>query len=104
MSKDLFRQAGALTALVNQERAGAMGLTGQRLERELAEAQRLRRAFTEADLAARPRLARLLEDAEAEVARQLWRLMVQREAMGLTRHDEVYETYRIPRSVVPRPF
>jgi len=33
-----------------------------------------------------------------EAQKRLWYLVVQREAMGLRRHREVYEIYGIPRS------
>ena len=67
------------------ERASALARTFEALERVLAElagaagpGQRLREF--------------LLEEARE----RLWFLIVQREAIGLTRHEVVYETLRIP--------
>jgi hypothetical protein len=98
-----MRQAAALEAMVNQERAGALALTGERLERELAEMRRLQGLLGELTGRELSRAHRLLADSEQELCRQLWNLIVQREALGLTHHDDVYEQYGIPRSVVPRP-
>ena len=101
---DVMRQARALEAMVNQERAHALSLTGERLERELAELRRLEASL--AGLAGRElaRTQKLFDDCRLQAGKQLWQLMVQREALGLSRHDDVYETYRVPRWVVPRPF
>jgi hypothetical protein len=41
----------------------------------------------------------LRADALAEAAERLWFVVIQREAMGLFRHDHVYEVYRVPREV-----
>jgi len=50
-----------------------------------------------AELARAPAAARA--DALAEAAERLWFVVVQREAMGLLRHELVYETLRVPRAV-----
>jgi len=103
MSSNPMRQAAALDAMVNKERASALALTGERLERELLEVRRLRGLLAELAGSELERALRMLADSEQQVCRQLWNLIVQREALGIMRHDEVYEQYRIPRSVVPRP-
>ena len=103
MADNSMRQARALEAMLNQERANAMGLTGASLERELREMNRLAAEFALADGATEKKLRRLHEDARHEAARQLWNLIVQREALGLSRHDDVYELYQVPRSLVPSP-
>jgi hypothetical protein len=38
-------------------------------------------------------------DALAEAAERLWFVIVQREAMGLLRHDVLYEVLRVPAEV-----
>ena len=103
MSDDPMRQSRALEAMINQERAHALGLTGSLLEKELREMDRLAAELALADAATERKLRRMHDDARHEAARQLWNLIVQREALGLTRHDDLYEQYRVPRSLVPSP-
>lgn len=93
---DAIRQANALAHMLNAERAHGLSLTASRLEAALAEWRR-----TEWDASERGQ--RLTADARREAARQLWNLIVQREALGLSRHDDVYEQYAVPRSLVPSP-
>ena len=103
MSDDPMRQSRALEAMLNQERANALGLTGKRLEKELREMDRLAAELSLADGTTEKKLRSLHEDARHEAARQLYNLIVQREALGLTRHDDLYEQYQVPRSLVPNP-
>ena len=77
------------------ERASALARVTEALERALAE---LARGHGEL------RMRQLLMD---EAAERLWFLVVTREAIGLTRHDTVYEILRVPMEVRhrmgPRP-
>lgn len=41
-------------------------------------------------------------DALAEAAERLWYMVIQREAMGLVRHEVLFEVYRVPRQVRAR--
>ena len=38
-------------------------------------------------------------DAFAEAAERLWCVVVQREAIGVLRHEPLFETYRVPHEV-----
>ena len=38
-----------------------------------------------------------------KAARQLWYLVVQREAMGIRRHEDVYTIYDVPKDLQPNP-
>lgn len=70
------------------ERAGALSRAVEALERALH------------DLAgAAGRQARLREHLLEEACERLWFVVVQREAIGLTRHDVLYEVLRVPAEV-----
>jgi len=77
------------------ERANALARVTEALERALAELARGHREL---------RMRQLLLD---EAAERLWFLVVTREAVGLTRHETVYEVLRVPmevrRRMGPRP-
>ncbi|BDG09560.1 DUF6665 family protein [Anaeromyxobacter paludicola] len=66
------------------ERAGTLSRLVERLELALAELQ-------EAGADREERLARAAE--------LLWYVVVQREAVGISRHDVLYEVLRVPREV-----
>jgi len=78
-----------------EERAGVLSRASDALERALAE---LARGAPE-----RSMRQFLLEEA----AERLWYLVVTREAVGISRHDVVYEMLRVPQEVRcvmgPRP-
>lgn len=87
----------AMTSELNRERAAGLGRTARRLEEALdacaasrAELERLGRGPQRTALLA----AYATHRAEAE--RQRWNLEVQREAMGLRRHDELDACYPRP--------
>ncbi len=46
-----------------------------------------------------PKLRALRAEALAQAAERLWYVIIQREVMGLTRHDLLDEIYEIPREV-----
>jgi hypothetical protein len=77
------------------ERASALARVTEALERVLAELARDGREAA---------VRQLLLD---EAAERLWFLVVQREAVGLTRHEVVYDTLKVPMEVLrrmgPRP-
>lgn len=85
----------AYEAALRAEKATALGRVGARLEallQQLADVEARARSGEgdRAELAARH--AELREQAKL----QLWYLIVQREAMGLHRHHDVYRVYVIP--------
>lgn len=88
---------GAVVKEIQGERASSLARITERLEGALLEL-----AEADARLAARPRdrtLAALRAEALAHAAERLWFVVIQREALGLSRHDVLDEVYRIPREV-----
>ncbi len=71
---------------LQKERAASLGRTGAQLEQSL-EAWRTAQARG-GDVGA----------LRAEAQKRLWYLVVQREAVGLRNHRDVYELYGIPRA------
>ncbi len=81
---------------MNKEKAGALGNTARKLDAAL---ERCRALKAELDRATDASLrALLLSDYRAtreESEKQRWNLCVQREAMGLLRHEEVDRHYPV---------
>ena len=80
----------ALDYEIAGEQASALGRAGRRVEESLA-------ALT---ACAGPATAR--EALVGEAAAAVWSYFVQREAIGLRRHDEAIRIYGIPRDVLAR--
>ncbi len=72
------------------ERAGALARAVDALERALLELSKAARG---------PREQRLREYLLEEACERLWFVVVQREAIGLTRHEVLYEVLRVPAEV-----
>ncbi len=80
---------------LRREQAGALGRAFEALEsalRDLAEHDARRGGATPARSVDRLDLVR-------HAGERLWFLVIQREALGLSRHEVVYEVLRIPREV-----
>lgn len=93
-ARDDLQRASAWEAELNKERAGALGMTAGKLERLLEELQQLAKkidALERGDL--RDLLIADYRRVREESERQRWNLCVQREAMGLRRHDDVERAY-----------
>jgi phosphoribosyl-ATP pyrophosphohydrolase len=71
---------------IRSEKAHALQRAFEALEATVAELERAATTGRRAELV-------------AEAGERLWFLVIQREAMGLTRHDVVYEMLRIPGEV-----
>ena len=71
---------------LQRERATSLGRAGAQLEQALAA---WRDAQAKGDDAG---------ELRKEAQKRLWYLVVQREALGLRRHRELYELYAIPKS------
>jgi hypothetical protein len=71
----------AIEQELKAERASALGRAGAALERAMA-------AWREQPT----------PDSLREAQKRLWYLVVQREALGLFKHRDVYDTYAVPRS------
>jgi hypothetical protein len=77
----------------------ALAVAAERLEKALADLEAAHRAFEAApgsDAAARHELAEKHQALRAHAAERLWFLLVQREALGLTHHENVLAFYRGP--------
>lgn len=84
-----LQRASAWEAELNKERAGALGLRARRLEAELERCRALAAEWAQATAARRAVLEAEHEAARGESERLRWNLCVQREALGLRRHDDV---------------
>jgi hypothetical protein len=81
---------------LHAERAAALGHASRALEAALA-AYTAAEAACAADPSPGPRSHR--QEALAHAGERLWYLVIQREAIGLRRHDELLETLRVPPAV-----
>jgi hypothetical protein len=90
---------------LHAEKAAALAITAERLERALAALAEAEQAFAAAPEEEKAALLEKHRGLRAHAAERLWFLIVQREAMGLTHHDNVLAFYRVPpelrRRVVP---
>jgi LmbE family N-acetylglucosaminyl deacetylase len=76
-----------------EEKAATLARVAERLEAKLAALEAVEREMgPQPSAEALARRATLREEA----AEWLWYLVVQREAVGVTHHDAVFETYRVP--------
>lgn len=78
------------------EKASALRRVGATLDKLLAELTELERELPGLKGAARVRPLARHKELRAQAEYQRWCLIVQREAMGLFNHADVYELYRIP--------
>ncbi len=86
----------AWEAELNKEKAGALGTTARKLELALAQCRALKLELDRAtDPSLRDLLLRDYRSTREESERQRWNLCVQREAMGLRRHEDVDGHYPI---------
>jgi hypothetical protein len=96
MDRDRVAAYGRLEGEFRQERAAALGRIGRTLERLIARLHHLRDEYRDAP----PARQTALEEEYARTHRQAvtyrWYLEVQREAVGLRRHDRLDESYRVP--------
>ncbi len=85
----------AFEAVIRGEKASALGRTGARLEALLELLERLEAEVAQG-LGDRAALLAQHELVREQAKEQLWFLVVQREAMGLNRHGDVYRVFQIP--------
>jgi hypothetical protein len=81
------------------EKAGALGLAASKLEAALTALDAADQALESAPPERRERQLAVRRERRAEAARRLWYLVVQREALGLRSHEEVFRVYRVPPDV-----
>ena len=88
----------AVVREIRSEKAGALARVADALERALAERARVEAAVAAAGSVSASLRARR-DDCLAEASERLWFLVIQRESLGLTRHETVYDVYRVPLEV-----
>jgi len=88
---------------IRGEKAHALGRTARAFEKELDRLLAFEKRLSGLPRAERVKLAPEYQALRRQTARRLWFLIVHREALGLGRHDSLYEVYRIPRSLLPNP-
>ncbi|MEW6435110.1 MAG: hypothetical protein AB1730_26720 [Myxococcota bacterium] len=86
----------ALDSELNKERADALGRAGKQLELALEQCQALLVQLRAAAGRERRRLIGEYREARAGAEKWRWYLTIQREAMGLARHDDVERLYPTP--------
>jgi hypothetical protein len=92
------RAHGATERDLHAERAAALGRATERLEAALGELAAAEAACAPGETETARGLA-LRRDALAHAGERLWYLVIQREALGLRRHEETFELLRVPRAV-----
>jgi hypothetical protein len=88
---------------IRGEMAQALGRTARAFEQELERLRAFEKRLSALSLSERAKLEPEHETVRRCASRRLWFLIVHREALGLRRHDDLYDAYQIPRSVVPDP-
>ncbi len=97
MGRRVEESVSAVEAAIRGEKSARLGATGEELEKRLARLSALRAAYAAAPEAERPAIRAAHDELRAEAERLRWNLTVQREAMGLTRHQDLDTFYPLPR-------
>jgi hypothetical protein len=79
-----------------EERASALKRVGGTLEKQLAELSELAQRIVGLSGAERKRAVARYQELWTEADRQRWYLIIQREAMGVTGHEDVDRCYPPP--------
>lgn len=88
----------AVVREIRSEKAGALARVAEGLERALADLARVEAAIARATRVSAALLA-TRDDCVSEAGERLWYFVIQREAVGLMRHDTVFDVYRVPNEV-----
>jgi hypothetical protein len=88
----------AVVREIRSEKAGALARVAEALERALTDLARVEAAMGAGNRATSSLLA-TREDCVSEAGERLWFFVIQREALGLMRHDTVFDVYRVPLEV-----
>jgi hypothetical protein len=89
----------AIEVEMRSEKASALRRVASRLESLLKELEETERALRARSGLERARFVARHRELRAEAEKQRWYLIVQREAMGLRHHGDIYELYRVPEAV-----
>jgi hypothetical protein len=85
-----------IEAQLQAEKVSALKRVGERVEQLISELAEVERELLRLTGPARAQRVARHKVLRAEAEQQRWYLIVQREAMGLWNHGDVYELYRIP--------
>lgn len=88
----------AVVREIRSEKAGALSRVAEGLEKALGDLAGAEAAIAAADVVSKALLARR-QDCLSEAGERLWYFVIQREALGLMRHETVFDVYRVPREV-----
>ena len=94
VKRDL-QSASAWESELNKERAGALSITARKLEDQLERCSKLREEMSLAEGLLHELLLQDYREARDESERQHWNLCVQREALGIRRHDDIDHFYPV---------
>lgn len=89
----------AIEVEIQSEKASALRRVASRLETLLGELAQTERELYRLSGPARERCVARHRELRAEAEKQRWYLIVQREAMGLRHHGDIYELYKLPPAV-----
>lgn len=89
----------AIEVEIRAEKASALRRVATKLEALIAELTQLASGLSALSGSARDAAVARHRELRAEAEKQQWYLIVQREAMGLRNHRDVYEIYRLPPAV-----
>ncbi|HVE83499.1 MAG TPA: hypothetical protein VND93_11650 [Myxococcales bacterium] len=96
MAKEPIGGFLAIEVEIRKEKASALKRVGGKLEALLDDLQELESKLPRAPSRERPRFVERHRMLRAEAEKYRWYLVVQREAIGLTNHDDVLTQYPIP--------
>ncbi|MFY0579699.1 hypothetical protein ACN28S_40505 [Cystobacter fuscus] len=89
----------AIEVEIRKEKTSALRRVATRVESLLEELKQVEQCLAGTRGPERARWVARHKELRAEADKQRWYLIVQREAMGLFHHDDVYEMYRLPAPV-----
>jgi len=88
----------AVVRQIRSEKASSLARVAEGLERALADLARAEAAIAGAARVTSALLA-TRQHCVSEAGERLWYLVIQREALGLMRHETVFDVFRVPREV-----
>lgn len=99
MAKEPIGGSLAIEVEMRKEKVSSLRRVAGKLESVLEDLRQLEGELPAAPPKERPRYLERHRDLRAEAEKFRWYLMVQREAIGLTNHDDVLQQYPIPAAV-----
>lgn len=96
MARDPIGGALAIEVELRKEKVSALRRVGGKLEALLGDLRALESELPAVKPEDRPRSLDRHRQLRAEAEKYRWYLIIQREAIGLTRHDDVLQQYPIP--------